>query len=65
MLDFLQRLLRRIVTEDCLPEEDDWNALLDFYFTNVQTLSVSQFVQKTEVRTKAMRAAKGRKIIER
>ena len=65
MLDFLHRLLRRIVTRDCLPEEDDWDALLDFDFTNVPWLSVSQFMEKTEISTKAMRAAKGRINVER
>ena len=57
MLDFLYRLLRRIVARDSLPEEDDWDALLEFDFTNVQLLSVFQFMEKTEFRTKAMRAA--------
>ena len=65
MLDFLRRLLRRIVTRDCLPEEDDWDALLEFDFTNAQLLSVSQFMEKTEFRTKALRAAKGRINVER
>ena len=65
ILDFLHRLLRRIVTRDCLPEEGDWNALLEFDFTNAQLLSVSQFMEKTEFRTKAMRAAEGRIYIER
>ena len=65
MLDFLYRLLRRIVTRDCLPEEDDWDALLEFDFTNAQLLSVSQFMEKTELRTKAMSAAKGRINMER
>ena len=60
MLDFLHRLLRRIVTRDCLPDEEDWDSLLKFDSTNVQLLSVSQFMEKTEFRTKAMRAAKGR-----
>ena len=60
MLVFLHRLLRRIVTCDCLREEDDWDSLLEFDFTNAQWLSVSQFMEKTEFRTKAMRAAKGR-----
>ena len=46
MLDFLHRLLRRIVTRDCLPGENDWDALLEFDFTNVQLLSVSQFMEK-------------------
>ena len=64
MLDFLHRLLRRFVTRDFLPEEDDWDALLEFGFTNAQLLSVSQFMEKTEFRTKAMRAAKGRINVE-
>ena len=64
-LDFLRRLLRRIVTQDCLPEEVDWDPLLDFDFTNVQILSVSQFMEKTEFRTKALREAKGRINVER
>ena len=55
MFDFLHRLLRRIVTRDCLPEEDNWDALLEFDFTTVQLLSVSQFMEKTEFRIKAMR----------
>ena len=46
MLDFLHRLLRRIVVRDCLPEENDWDALLEFDFTNVQLLSLSQFMEK-------------------
>ena len=65
MLDFLHRLLERIVTGECLPEEKDWDALLEFDLTNVQLLSVSQFMEKTEIRTKAMRAAKGRINVER
>ena len=65
MLDFLHRLLRRIVTRDCLPDEEDWDSLLEFDFTNVQLLSVSQFMEQTEFRTKAMRAAKGRINVER
>ena len=65
MLEFLHRLLRRIVARDSLPQEGDWDALLEFDFTNAQLLSVSQIMEKTEFRTKAMRAAKGRKNVER
>ena len=65
MLDFLHRLLRRIVSQECLPEKNEWDALLEFDFTNVQLLSVSQLMEKTEFRTKAMRAAKGRINAER
>ena len=39
--------------------------MLEFDFTNVQLLSVSQFIEKTEFRTKAMRPAKGRINVER
>ena len=68
MLDFLHCLLRRIVARDSLPEEDDWDALLEIDFTTVQTvqlLSVCQFMEKTEFRAKAMRAAKGRINVEK
>ena len=64
-LGFLHRLLPRIVTRGCLSEEDDWDALLDFDFRNIQLLSVSWFMAKTEIRTKTMRAAKGRINVER
>ena len=60
MLDFLQRLLRRIVSRDSLPDENDWDALLGFKFVEAQLLTVSQFMEKTEFRTKAMRAVKRR-----
>ena len=65
MLDFLHRLLRQIVPRESLPEENDWDALLGFDFTDVQLLSISQFMEKTEFRTKAMRAAKGRINVEK
>ena len=65
MLDFLHRLLRRIVSRDSLPEENDWDALLRFEFVDAQLLTVSQFMEKTEFRTKVMRAAKGRINVER
>ena len=48
-----------------MPEDDDWDALLELDFTNAQLLSVSQFMEKTEFRTMAMRAAKGRINVER
>ena len=65
MLDFLHRLLRSIVSRESLPEENDWDALLGFDFTDVQLLSISQFMEKTEFRTKAIRAAKGRINVEK
>ena len=65
MLDFLYRLLRRIVSRKSLPEENDWDALLGFEFIDAQVLSVSQFMEKTEFRMKAIRAAKGRIFVEK
>ena len=65
MLDFLHGFLRRIVSRESLPEENDWDALLGFEFVDAQLLTVSQFLEKTEFRTKAMRAAKGRINVER
>ena len=40
-LDCLHRLLRRMVTRDCVLEKNDWDELLDFDFTNVEFLSLS------------------------
>ena len=65
MLDFLQRLLRRIVSRESLHERNNWNALLEFEFIDAHLLSISQFMEKTEFRTKAMRAAKGGIIVEK
>ena len=64
MLDFLNRLLRRIFSRESLPEEKDWDALLEFEFIDAQLLSISQFMEKTEFCTKTMRAAKRRSIVE-
>ena len=65
MLEILHRLLRRVIARESLPEENDWDALLAFDFTSVQLLLISQFMEKTEFRTKAMRAAKGRINVEK
>ena len=65
MLDFLHRLLRRIISRESLPEENDWDALRELEFIDAQLLSVSHFMEKTELRTKAMRAAKGRNNVEK
>ena len=65
MVDSFLHLLLRVVVRDSLPEKTDWDGLLSFDFTNVQLLSVSQLMEKTEIRTKAMRAVKGRITAER
>ena len=64
-LDFLHRLMRRIISRDSFPEESDCNALLGFDFTKVQLQSVLQFLEKIEFRTKAMKAANGRINVQR
>ena len=65
MLDFLHHLLRRIVSRENLPEANDWGGLLGFEFIDTQLLTISQFMEKTDFRTKAMRAAKGRIKVEK
>ena len=59
-LDCLHHLLCQIVSRESLPEEDDWDALLGFEFIDAQLLSIFQFMEKTEFRSKPRRAAKGR-----
>ena len=63
--DFLHQLLRRVVSQESQPEENDWFALLGVWFKDSQTLSISKFIEKTEFRTKAKRAAKGPINVER
>ena len=53
------------MTQDCLPEEDNWDALVDFEFISVQLLYVSQYREKTQFRTNAMQAGKRRMNVER
>ena len=65
MFDFLYRLLRRIASRERSPEEIAWDALLGLEFIEAQLLSFSQFMEKTEFRTKAMKAAKGRIKLEK
>ena len=65
MLDFLHRLLRPIVVRDGLPEKTDWDDVMSFDCTNVQLLSLSQFMEEIEFSPKAARAAKGRFRVER
>ena len=65
MLDFLHRLRRCIISRKSLPEENDWDILLRFEFTDARLLSISKFMEKTEFRTKTMRAAKARNNVKK
>ena len=63
-IDFMNRLLRRIISRDDLPEENNRFELLDFDFTNAQLMSLLKIMEEIEFRTEAMRAAKGRINVE-
>ena len=65
MVDFLHQSLRPIDVRDSVTEETIWYGLLSFYFTNVQLFSVSQFMEKVEVRTKTIRNSEGWISVER
>ena len=58
MLDFLHRLLRRIVERDKLPDDSNWETLRQYYFIETKILDVPSFMEKNEFRAKAMRVAK-------
>ena len=65
MLNFLHRLLRRIVERDTLPDESDWEALWQYDFIETKFLDVPSFMEKTEFWAKAMRVAKSKIDVER
>ena len=54
MLDFLHPILRRIAHCISLPEDKDWVALRAFDLPPVDFLDVPSFMEKTEIRAKAM-----------
>ena len=65
MCNFLHRLLRRIVSRDCLPSEWDWDALRSFDFAVSELLGSPEFMQKTEFRSKVLKVAKSKIDVER
>ena len=65
MLDFLHWLLRRIVERDTLLDENDWEALRQYDFMQTKFLDVPIFMERTELRAKAMRVAKSKIDVER
>ena len=58
MLGFHHRLPRRILSRESWPVKNEWDALLRFEFIDSQLLAISQVMEKTEFRTKAMKSAK-------
>ena len=66
MLEFLHRLLRRIISrERVYSKKMIGMRCLGFEFTGVQLLSVSHFMEKIDFRTEIMRPAKGRINVEK
>ena len=65
MCDFLHRLLRRVVSRDCLPSEWDWDALRSFDFSVGVLLGIPEFMRKTEFRSKVLKVAKSKIDVER
>ena len=65
MLDSLHRLLRRIVERDTLLDENEWEALRHYDFIDTNFLYVPYFMDKTEIRAKAMRVAKPKNDVEK
>ena len=65
MCDFLHRLLRRVVSRDCLPSEWDWDALRSLDFSVGELLGILEFMRKTEFRSKALKVAKSKIDVER
>ena len=65
MCNFLHRLLRRIVSRDCLPSQWDWDGLRSFDFAVSELLGIPEFMQNTEFRSKVLKAAKSKIDVER
>ena len=63
--NFLHRLLRTIVSRDCLPSEWDWDALRSFDFAVSELLGIPEFMQETEFRSKVLKVAKSKIDVER
>ena len=62
--DFLHRSLRRIVPRSCLPDEWDRDALRSHDSAAAELLSIPDFMQKTEFRTKALKVARSKIDVE-
>ena len=62
---FLNRLLRTIVSRNCLPAEGDWDALRSFDFTVGELLGTPEFMRKTEFPAKVLKVARSKIDVER
>ena len=65
MLNFLNRLLRRIVERETLPDENDCAALRQYDYIDTKFLDVPTFMEKTEFRAKSLRVAKSKIDVKR
>ena len=64
-LEFLHWLLRRIVEQDTLPDENDSEALRQKEFIETKFLDVPSFKEKTEFGAEALRVVKSKTDVER
>ena len=65
MLDFLHRLLRRIVERDVRTDENDWKVSRQYDFIETKFPDVPSFMEKSEFQAKALRVAKSKIDVER
>ena len=65
LLNFLHRLLRRIVERDTFPKESDWEVLRQHKLYRDKISRCAMFYGEDEFRAKAMRVAKSKTDVER
>ena len=65
MLDFLHRLIRRIMLSSSLPKEKDWEVLRYFDISSVEFWDEPSFMEKIEFSAKTMMVAKTKNDVER
>ena len=65
LCDFLNRLLRRIVSRSCLPAEWEWVALQSFDFAVGEQLGIPEFMQQTQFRAKLLKVVSSKIDVKR